>query len=291
MLACSSGAATPYGHIAPPFDSLLNHVIAARDRGEYRQVVSLVDEALKKQPPVNAKSAFYSERCYAMQRLANNKQAIADCSEAIRLVPATKSARAYRAFSYSSLGQSENAVADLTVALRLGYSYRADIYFRRAEAYQDLGKKKKARLDYENVLRAQMDGGFDYFLRAKANSRLGNYKAAANDFAAAKKRTAPDASQLNDSAWFEATCPDARFRDGMMAVRDAIQALKSNPSNSNMLDTLGCAYAELGDFQRAVSYVEQALRAATASDHQTDALRAHLRLFREKRPFRESPEF
>lgn len=281
----------PYGPVEPPFGALVSKVHAAGKRRDYKSLVSLADNALEKRPPARVAAMFYTERCYAVQRLGDNKQAVADCSEAIRLLPGMKAALSYRASSYTALGQADQAVDDLTETLRLGYPYKADIYSRRAAAYEQLGKRSEARLDYEAVLRAPMKDGFDYIIRARTNSYLGKYKAAANDFAAARKRTSLDSNQLNAAAWFEATCPDVVFRNGKIAIRDATKALESAHSDPHVLDTVPCAYAETGDFAQAISYVERAIKVAGPSRRLADLLRGHLRLFQEKKPCRAEREF
>lgn len=61
----------------------------------------------------------------------------------------------------------------------------------------------------------------------------------------------------NELAWFLATCPEASLRDGKRAVTLA-EAVVSIWPNPNYLDTLAAAYAETGDFDRAVKIESQA---------------------------------
>src|SRR5262249_42559560 len=65
---------------------------------------------------------------------------------------------------------------------------------------------------------------------------------------------------LDGRAWFLATSPDARVRDGPRAVASATRACElTGWTDPVTLDTLAAAYAEVGDFDRAVRRQEDAL--------------------------------
>lgn len=69
----------------------------------------------------------------------------------------------------------------------------------------------------------------------------------------------------NDLAWLLATHPDAAARHGPEAVRWAEQACRASGfADWGMLDTLAAAYAETGDFDRAIATVDKALAVAPA---------------------------
>ena len=59
-------------------------------------------------------------------------------------------------------------------------------------------------------------------------------------------------------AWLLATCPDARHRDGKKAVEFAARhCLFVTGGTPNHLNTLAAAYAEGGDFAKAVEWQEK----------------------------------
>jgi hypothetical protein len=71
-----------------------------------------------------------------------------------------------------------------------------------------------------------------------------------------------------------ATCPDSRYRDGELAVRDATVALNlarerrqltTNWKHRMYLETLAAALAERGDFDAAVRVEQEALNEETAN--------------------------
>ncbi len=70
---------------------------------------------------------------------------------------------------------------------------------------------------------------------------------------------------LNNLAWQLAAHPDSTIRDGMEAVRWASKAAElTKHADASILDTLAAAYAESGDFKRAVQTATKAADLAKA---------------------------
>jgi hypothetical protein len=63
----------------------------------------------------------------------------------------------------------------------------------------------------------------------------------------------------NNLAWFYATSPESRYRDGASAVRFAEYAVQQEPNAWNFNGTLAAAYARNGDFTKAVQFQERAI--------------------------------
>ncbi len=91
----------------------------------------------------------------------------------------------------------------------------------------------------------------------------------------------------NDFAWILATSKFGEMRNGTLALDQAQKAVAKEP-NASFLDTLAAAYAETGNFERAVEVQEQAL----ASLHEDEAdlrgeLEQRLQYYRRSEPWRE----
>jgi serine/threonine protein kinase/tetratricopeptide (TPR) repeat protein len=98
-----------------------------------------------------------------------------------------------------------------------------------------------------------------------------------------------DAQVLINLAWFLATCDDAQFRDGRNAVTFAEQAvLKTERKEPGYLNTLAAAYAEVGEFDKAVSTQNEAIALLRDEEKKRD-FATWLRLYESKIPYRESP--
>ncbi len=100
----------------------------------------------------------------------------------------------------------------------------------------------------------------------------------------------PEDGILNNYAYALATNRDAELRDGAEALRIAQQITRGEKGKRHdFLDTLACAYAEVGDFENAISVGEQALALIEAIGHaeSIEQLKSHLEQFRAGEPVRE----
>jgi arylsulfatase A-like enzyme/Flp pilus assembly protein TadD len=127
--------------------------------------------------------------------------------------------------------------------------------------------------------------------------RLSNLYAANGRHAEQKKlldvavHNCPDPSDFeNDYAYLLATAPDATLRDGQEALRIA-RKITRETSNPAYLDTLAAAYAENGEFDKAIETQRQAitlLATRAVAEEVIDAFRANLAGFEAGRPVRSS---
>jgi len=105
---------------------------------------------------------------------------------------------------------------------------------------------------------------------------------------------APDSPRMLDElAWLLATCPDLNARDGSEAVRLAARACELTDRRvPALLATLAAAYAEVGDFPRAVAAGEEALSEARSLGD-TDGIKLSENILASVRanvPYRYEPE-
>lgn len=97
---------------------------------------------------------------------------------------------------------------------------------------------------------------------------------------------------MNNVAWQMATHRDPRVRNGAEAVKWAERAvLLTGRDNPAYLDTLAAAYAESGNFSRALSTVDEALRLAESLESREllPGLRKARASYGAGKPFREGP--
>ncbi|MCD4780794.1 MAG: hypothetical protein K8S27_09650 [Candidatus Omnitrophica bacterium] len=82
----------------------------------------------------------------------------------------------------------------------------------------------------------------------------------------------PSGHALTNLAWVLATAPEEKYRDGKRALELAQQAVanaeRENTLNENLgyLCALAAAYAENGDFVRAVAAMDRVIRQAKANE-------------------------
>ena len=95
---------------------------------------------------------------------------------------------------------------------------------------------------------------------------------------------------LNNLAWVLATDPHPELRNGVEAVRCATRAAELAGTNDvRILDTLAAAYAETGDYEKAVVTALRAKALAIAETRQPLATQLDqcLELYRSRQPYRE----
>ena len=160
----------------------------------------------------------------------------------------------------------------------------------RAQIYSRQGKYDLALKDCNEALRQDRSVVEAALLRANINTRLGKYAEALKEFdylVSLHPRNVTLARVLSDRAWFRATCPNASFRNGQQAVKDAKAACSIMTwKDEHMIDTLAVAYAEIGDFNSAVQYAAQALAVKEISPDNTKLFQQHLASFQQHKPIR-----
>lgn len=95
---------------------------------------------------------------------------------------------------------------------------------------------------------------------------------------------------LTQLAIFLSTSPDASLRNGQEALALAQHASQLDAGkHPEVTDALACAYAETGDYAKAVELEQQAITASIQNNlpQLTSVLRMHLGLFQNKLPFRQ----
>ena len=116
------------------------------------------------------------------------------------------------------------------------------------------------------------------------------YQHAIDDLNEAIRLAPNDADAHGALATIRATCPDDRYRDGSLAFAAATRAYQLHGKTcAHCLDTLGAAYAEAGDFPRAVTWQTKALAALPEGDTERDSFDARLALYRDNKPYRDLP--
>jgi len=106
-----------------------------------------------------------------------------------------------------------------------------------------------------------------------------------------KAAESKDANDLNALAWVLATRENSAIRDGSKAVvfaERAVFAAEMFPKKYEkhaFLDALAVAYAEAGQFEKAVSTEQEAIGLLPTEEYKND-YKARLKLFEAKSPYR-----
>ena len=252
---------------------------------EYDKAVQDLTEAIRLDPKL---AVAFNNRGNAYSHKEDHDKAIADYTEAIRLDPKFPLPWFNRGREWRIKKEFDKAIADYTEAIRLDPRYTA-AFNDRGVAYFT-GKKEfdKAVADYTEALRLDPHYLFAINNRGDAWQAKKKFDLALQDYDQGIRLDPKNAAPYNEVAWLRSTCPDAKFRDGKKAVELATKACELTQwKNPELLDTLAAAYAETGDFEKAIKYAKQALDDAEFAKQNGEDSRKRLKLYEQKKPFRE----
>lgn len=116
----------------------------------------------------------------------------------------------------------------------------------------------------------------------------GQYAEAVNACGRASRSDPEEPQSYNLLAWIKATCPDASIRHGKEAVEAATKACAlTHWQEWNFIDTLAAAWAEAGDFEKAVGFQKRALMTGEPPEAAQKEMRERLVSYRQSCAFRQ----
>jgi membrane protease YdiL (CAAX protease family)/Tfp pilus assembly protein PilF len=161
---------------------LMAQAHAKNSAGDYRGAIADCDEAIRIVPSFpNA----YLERGWAQENLKNYELAIDDYTASIEITPHRAWPYYSRGGCYNHLGQHADALADANKAVELAPSDWGG-YMTRAFANYHLGKHASALSDFNETIRLNPSNAFAYQNRAAIREAMGNHAAAREDLQTAK---------------------------------------------------------------------------------------------------------
>lgn len=230
----------------------------------------------------------YDSRGYAYQTKEQWDLAIADFDSALKIAPNDEFAFSSRGYAHAQKHEFDRAISDFSEALKLE-PRNSRLHGFRGNAYVAQGDWAKATADFDEAIRLGPTDAASWGQRGYGYAMQGQWTNAAADFDHAITLDPNDPESLNEMAWLRATCPDASLRNGDEAVRLSTKACNlAGWKTWNFVDTVAAAYAESGDFDKAVQYQSQAVAAEPAVNPEHAAMQQRLELYRRHKPYRET---
>ncbi len=265
------------------------YVLAFNDRGnawsakkEYDRAIADYNEAIRLDPKNHD---LHYNRGNAWSAKKQYDKAIADYNEAIRLDPNDSEAFKNRGNAWSAMKDYDKAIADYSEVIRLDPK-KNDGYFNRGNAWCSKKEYDKAIPDYTEAIRLDPNDAAAFNNRGSAWRSQKEYDKAIADYNETIRLDPKNSIPFNCRAWLWATCPNEKFRDGNRAVDSATGACElSEWKNAGHIDTLAAAYAETGDFGKAVEWQEKATKLYTDAEDKKKG-EERLKLYKDKKPYR-----
>ena len=213
----------------------------------------------------------------------NYSNALADCNKAISIDSGTAYTHGLRGWILKEQNLFEDSITDISTAIKLD-PHNPDFYLWRSESYAALNRDKEAQSDIKTAEKLNAGTEKTYIVAAINATNKGDYK---NALAILDKflESSPDSAWgINAKAYIFATANDPLYRNGSEAVKLAEKAVKLIPAvnRANAKDTLACAYAEIGDFDKAIKLQQEVILQLN-----TKGTKARLESFKNKTPWRE----
>jgi protein O-mannosyl-transferase len=192
------------------------------------------------------------------------EQAQRYASEALRLKPDYPQAHFNLGNAYNLQGNTTNALTEYETAVRLKPDY-AEAYYNLGSAAFRLGQIEQAAARLLEAVRLQPDNAAARTRLAFVLARQGQVATALDQYRAVLRLQPDSLEAMKNLSWLLATHHDDRNRNGAEALRVADQAVRlTQGQDAGALDALAAAYAETGDFTRAIVTLDRALALVTA---------------------------
>ncbi len=257
-------------------------VIAARS-GDF----SSAEKYFRKVVQANPRS---TEAVFNLGLILLNQQkyqaAKAYLDKALELAPANANILYNHGNANAALNNHENAIHDYSMAIQIQPAFFA-AYRNRAKSSMRLGKYDAANDDYTKAIELAPQNANLHFNRGQIRQILGNTEAALDDYETTIRLNPMHVMAYNNKAWLLATSSKGAIRNGEEAVANAERAMQMSKSKRHdILDTLAAAYAETGQYEKAVKWQRKAID--QAPEDAKKALTERLRIYQSHKPYRSS---
>jgi tetratricopeptide (TPR) repeat protein len=251
-------------------------------QGDHDGALADFDQALANAPEYGW---AYLGRAKIERARGHTDAALADCCQAFAFGADGGDAYSLRGGIWLDKRDYDRAIADFTACLK-HFPKQAWLFCNRGLGYYLKGDYTRALADLDKALELDPAEAFAYNNRGAAYLKMGNFAAATTDLQRALDLKPEFPNPHKHLAWLQATCPLADFRDGPSAVAHAQRALelaKENPAEYQAV--LAAAYAEAGDFSRAVEWQSRCLEASPPES--LAQMRERLKLYESQQPLRD----
>jgi protein O-mannosyl-transferase len=187
-------------------------------------------------------------------------------------------------------GNLDGAIKQYRTALKFKPDYIA-VYYNLGNAYALKGDAEYAIYNYRKALQLEPDLFKSYYNIAKILFNQGKIGEAIQNYQKALTINNKAPQTLYNLSWIYATSENSRYRNGIKAIKLAEKlCMLTGYQQPLALDALAAAYAENGNYKKAVGIAQRALELALQVGPEKLALglEQRLKLYEIGRPFRQN---
>jgi tetratricopeptide (TPR) repeat protein len=268
------------GHDGNPM-ALCNLAMVYVAEGDLDQAISQYRKALA----INHKNADARNNLAALyMRKGWRERAIAEWKRALTDDPRHSKARNNLGSVYAMTGRLDKAIEQFKLAVSTDPD-DARAHYNLGLAYSKSGRKDQAVAHFKEAVRLKPDNGPAHTRLGSLLAAKGAFQEAVNAYETAIRLRPRLYRAYNDLAWLHATSSDHRIRNGPRAVSLATKACElTGFRKARALETLAAAYAEAGNFKRAVQVQK---RAITLQGHPTSSQLMRLKRYESGKAYRQ----
>ena len=227
-------------------------------------------------------------RAAILGELKRDQEALEDVERALKINPRLPIALRLQLMLLVRNGKIPEATRAIT-ALRELEPEDATLLLQHGLLEMAAGRPRKAISLLTQYLEKDPSDVSALIARGDCYLTIGKHAEAIADFEKALPQAQDNPTFLNNFAWVLCTSPEDHLRDGQRALELAKRACELLEYKAAFaLSTLAAAYAELGDFQKAIEWAEKAVEAAEGEER--EHILKELECYRQGKPFRERQE-
>jgi len=207
----------------------------------------------------------------------------------------------------SAIALEENRLADAINDAMILVERNPDNLFRqlRLATLYSLDKRPRKAIEiFDDIIQDQPNNAALLRSRGDALLSVGDHREAIDDYekaieaigevdpeSASEREKSEAAGIYNNLSWVLATSPKDEIRDGERALELGEKAAKlSDYAEPHILSTLAAAYAETGNFDKAIEWSQKAVELGAEDHDQLDQLKNELEAYKKREPWREVQE-
>ena len=186
-------------------------------------------------------------------------------------------------------GKLDEAISLLQAAVALR-SENSPAHENLAKALLQKGQVAEALLHYQKLLELQPDNIEVHNIVGTVLVQQHRVRDGVDEWQKVLAIQPENGNAMSNLAWVFATSPDDSLRDGVKAVHLAQEAMRiSNRRIPLLFRTLAAAYAEAGDFSRAIQTSQEGIELANSQGNPglANELQGNISLYQEQRPLRD----